>query len=56
MPERKFKVFISSEVIAENLNIETALILVKGLFTEYFNDSTMEIRIREMERVEEYNA
>lgn len=50
MSERIYKLYIREEIIAESLSIETALILIKALFSEYYNEEKMEITIREMER------
>lgn len=52
MPDRKYELYIGKELIAENVSIETALILIKALFTEYYNDKTMKITIQEMESSE----
>ena len=50
MSERIYKLYIGEELIAESVSIETALILIKALFSEYYNEEKMEIKIREMER------
>lgn len=50
MAERRYELYIGEELIAESLSIETALILIKALFSEYYNEEKMEITIREMER------
>ena len=52
MYESKYEVLIEGEVIASNMNIQTATILVKALFDEYYNDHSMTISIREEERTE----
>ena len=52
MPERKYELYIEKELIAENVSIETALILIKALFTEYYNDKNMKITIQEIEMSE----
>ena len=52
MNENKYKVLIDKAVYAENMTIETAVILVKALFVEYYADHKMEITIKEMERCE----
>lgn len=46
MVERKYKVLIDGMVVANNMDINTATILVKALFNEYYNDSTMVISIQ----------
>ena len=50
MPERIYKLYIGEELIAESVSIETALILIKALFAEYYNEERMKITIQEMER------
>lgn len=50
MAEHKYKVLIDGFVYAENMDIKTAIILVRALFEEYYNDHSMEISIKEMER------
>lgn len=50
MPERRYELYIGEELIAESVSIETALILIKALFAEYYNEEKMEITIREMEQ------
>ncbi len=49
----KYKVLIDETTIAENMGIETALILVKALFEEYYNDYSMKVIIMKMEKQEE---
>ena len=51
MTDKKYKVLINNEVVAEEMDIKTATILVRALFEEYYNDYGMTISIREMERV-----
>lgn len=51
MEDKKYKVLINNEVVAEKMDIKTATILVKALFDEYYNDYGMTVSIREMERV-----
>lgn len=50
MSERKYKVLINDEVVAENMEIKTATVLVSALFCEYYNDHNMMVSIMEMER------
>lgn len=49
MSRKKYKVLLDQEVVAENMSIDTALILVKALFEKYYCDNTMLISIQEME-------
>ena len=51
MGEKKYKVLINQEVVAKDMDIKTATILVKALFEEYYNDCNMTISIKEEERV-----
>ena len=51
MTDKKYKVLINNEVVAQEMDIKTAIILVRALFEEYYNDYGMTISIREMERV-----
>lgn len=50
MHEKKYNVLINNEVVAKNMDINTAVILVKALFEEYYNDYTMVVSIKEMDR------
>ena len=50
MTEYKYKVLIDDVLYAENMDIKTAAILIKALFEEYYNDHSMTISIKEMER------
>ena len=50
MAEYKYKVLIDGVVCAENMDIKTATILIKALFEQYYNDHSMTISIKEMER------
>ena len=43
MPERKYELYIEKELIAESVSMETALIIIKALFAEYYNDKNMKI-------------
>ena len=50
MAEYKYKVLIDGVVCAENMDIKIATILIKALFEQYYNDHSMTISIKEMER------
>ena len=52
MTERKYKVMINNDVVAENVDLRTASILMRALFEEYNNDYSMTVSVKEMERVE----
>lgn len=45
MEEIKYEVRINGVVYASNMNIQTAAILVKGLFDEYYLDEQMEVTV-----------
>ena len=47
MKEKRYKVLINSEVVASNMDIRTATVLVRALFEEYYNDYTMIVSIQE---------
>lgn len=49
MSERKYEVIIDDERIASDMTIESAVILVKACFEEYYNERGMTISIKEME-------
>lgn len=51
MSEKKYKVLINNEVVAEEMDIKTATVLIRALFEEYYNDYTMTVSIKEMDRV-----
>ena len=51
MSDKKYKVLINNEVVAEGMDIKTATILVRALFEEYYNDYAMTVSIKEIERV-----
>ena len=51
MEEKKYKVLINNEVVAKDMDIRTATVLVKALFEEYYNDCTMAITINQEDRV-----
>ena len=50
MYEKKYKVLIDNEVVASDMDIRTATILVRALFEEYYNDYAMTVSIKEEER------
>lgn len=45
MNERKYSVAIDGTIIAQGMNLETALILVKGLFETYYAEPKISICI-----------
>ena len=50
MEEKKYKVLIDSKVVASNMDIKTATVLVMALFEEYYNDYTMAVTIKQEDR------
>lgn len=55
MGERRYKVSIDNMVVANNMDLNTATILVKALFNEYYSDHTMRISVEEEEDRTECN-
>lgn len=51
MIENRYKVLIDNEVIARDMDIRTATILVRTLFDEYYNDPTISVTIKREEVV-----
>ena len=49
MKEDKYWVKVDGIVIAENMTLEFAIILVKAIFETYYNDSNMVIGIGKVE-------
>ena len=45
MTENRYKVFVNGHLTAENMPLEDAIIYVKGLFTEYYNDDSLKVEI-----------
>lgn len=45
MNERKYSVVIDDTTVAQEMNLETALILVKGLFETYYAEPKISICI-----------
>ncbi len=50
MSERRYKVFINNEIVAGNMDLKTATVLVRALFEEYYNDYAMMVSIKEEDR------
>lgn len=51
MEENRYKVLIDNEVVAKDMDIKTATVLVKALFEEYYNDYAMAVTIKQEDRV-----
>lgn len=45
MNERKYSVAVDGTMVAQGMNLETALILVKGLFVTYYAEPQIRICI-----------
>ena len=52
MIENKYKVLIDNTVVARDMDIRTATILVKALFEEYYNDYAMAVTIKQEDRTD----
>lgn len=53
MGENRYKIIMDNCItVAENMNIETATLLIKALFENYYNEHSMTVSIKEMDRVE----
>jgi hypothetical protein len=52
MYERKYQVLIGDEVVARDMDLKTATILVRALFEEYYADYTLTVSVKEMEPAE----
>lgn len=50
MYENKYEVLINNEVVASDMDIKTATVLVRALFEEYYNDYAMIISIKQVNR------
>ena len=50
MNETKYKVLIDNTVVAEGMDIEIAVTLVKALFEKYYNDHSITISVKEIDR------
>lgn len=50
MYEKKYMVLINNGVVARDMDIRTATVLVKALFEEYYNDYTMTVSVKEEDR------
>lgn len=50
MYENKYMVLINNGVVAKDMDIRTATVLVRALFEEYYNDYTMTVSIKQEDR------
>lgn len=52
MFERKYFITVNNRTIAENMTIDYALVFVKAIFNEYYNEHELIVAIEEMPRCE----
>ena len=52
MSETRYKVYMNDEIVAQDVDIKIATILARALFEESYNESSMTVSIKRMERVE----
>ena len=50
MMDNRYKVLINNQVVAKDMDIKTATVLVRALFEEYYNDHNMTISIKQEDR------
>lgn len=50
MYENKYMVLVNNTVVARDMDLRTASVLVRALFEEYYNDHTMTVSIKEEDR------
>ena len=48
MVERKYEIILDNEVIATDMNLNTATILIKALFEHYYAELDMALTIRKL--------
>ncbi len=49
MVEDKFCVYLDSVLAAENMTLETAMVLVQGLFNKYYLEPNMKITVQKVQ-------
>lgn len=50
MVENRFNVFIDDIIAAENMTLETALVLVQGLFNKYYLEPSIRISVQKVQK------
>lgn len=50
MDEQKFDLYIDGDIAAENMTIETVVILLEALFMHYYNDAEDGMEVTVMRR------
>jgi len=48
MSEDKFNVLLNDAVVAQDMTLDTAMVLVKGLFNEYYREAKLKITIQKV--------
>ena len=56
MSENKYYLKVDNRTVAECVSLEHALIFIKSIFENYYNDHDIVIAIAEMERCEGYEV
>lgn len=49
MANNMYRIRVDGNVVADNMELEYAMVLVKGLFVEFFNDNKMIVSIEKAE-------
>lgn len=50
MSTKKYEIVMDNVVIASDMDVNTALILIEAIYKKYYNEEGMSIAIREMDR------
>ena len=50
MPTNKYELVMDNVVIASRMDVNTALILIRAIYEEFYNEEGMSITIREMDK------
>lgn len=48
MDTRRYRVFVDGKAVAQAMPLEYAILFIKAVFEEYYNEHDMEVMIREM--------
>lgn len=48
MAEEKFNVMLDTHIVAENMTLEVALILVQGLFNKYYLEKNLKVTVQKV--------
>ena len=52
MVEEKFNVLLDAHLVAENMTLEVAMVLVQGLFNKYYLEKNLKITVQKISTVE----